>query len=1095
MNKVSITVDGREIEAQAGANLLEVAIENDIDIPHLCYDPRLEPIGSCRLCFVEIAGRPAPVPACSVKISQGMEVVTNNKTISQLRKAALELLMTEHCGDCVAPCQRACPADIDIQGFIAHLRNGNPAAAAQLIREKMPLPSICGRVCPRFCEEKCRGHLQDTPVNICGLKRYSGDYWLEKLSGQKPPLAPPSGKRVAVVGGGPAGLTAAYFLTLAGHQITLYEAGSRLGGMLRYGIPEYRLPKALLDKEIKVIADLCHQVHFNQQLGRDYTLEKLREEYDAVFVAVGCQQATQLPLENLDLPGIYTGIGFLRQVVAGNSPALGERVAVVGGGNTAMDAARTAVRLGAKEVMVLYRRSREQMPAEPVEIEEAMEEGVKFHFLTNPAGFSGKERVEAVRCVRMELGEPDSSGRRRPVEVPDSEFELPVENVIMAIGQKVDQELANSLGLAKTKWGTFEACSETMATSLPGVYAAGDCVSGAATVVEAVGAARKAAISMDCYLRGVEPPRQEPFVISRGELEDLDPAEFFQEGRAQRVEPAPLPAKQRKSNFVEYARCMTEEECKREASRCLECGCLDADSCKLRELAGEYQVDPALFGRCEKRYHVNATHPYIRHDPDKCILCGKCVELCRTVVGASALGFVNRGYDTVVKPALDRPLEDVCISCGQCVYACPTGALSVELPWVNKGPWRTEKVVDTTCVQCDTGCALQLHVGGGTLLQATSPLRHPVSEGGLCEKGSFNYQHVFSPQRLTVPKLKTAGKWRQVTWDEALDEAVERLKAIRDQHPGKVAVLVSPDLTTEEQYLAQKLARVGLKTKEIASTLPVPANLPPTGVSLADVEGSDLVVVFNTDLVRDYLVVAQRVRKYLRQGGRLAVVSKEETLLGYDAEITVPLKADRELFNYLLHGEGEFPEAARLREELDSASHSLFIVDGQSFSAEEHQALQELARARGGRILVLHQGGNVRGQLAAGVNPRLLPGAKPAGSEAGSGQPADLRAAVLVGDSDLPPALHGDKIYTVAITARQLEEADVLLPAALAVESTGSAINCEGRVQQLAAAFAPPGGKDNREIIAQLLAKLGVKQDIARQALAAEIRKAAGLDI
>ncbi len=1092
MSKATITVDGKAIEAAAGDNLLEVAINNNIDIPHMCYDPRLEPFGSCRLCFIEISGRPDPVPACSVSISDGLEVVTNSGAIRQLRKSALELLMAEHCGDCVPPCQMACPADIDIQGFVSYLRNNMPDAAARLIREKMPLPSICGRVCPRFCEHKCRGHLLDTPVDICGLKRYSGDYWLNELSGQTPQAVPRSGKRVAIVGGGPAGLTAAYYLAQEGHELVLYDGDTHLGGMLRYGIPEYRLPKELLDKEIKVITDMCHEVRLGQMLGHDFTLEQLKEEYDAVFLGVGCQQATELGLENSDLPGIYTGIGFLRDVIAGKAPQLGERVAVIGGGNTAMDAARTAVRLGVKDVMVVYRRAREQMPAEPIEIEEAIEEGVQFHFLTNPNAFIGNDKIEAVECVRMELGEPDSSGRRRPVEVPGSEFTMPVDNVIMAIGQKVDEDLAKDLPLEKTRWGTLDSCEETFTTSIPGVYAAGDCVSGAATVVEAVGTARKAAISIDHYLRGMEPPRHKPFIISRGELEDLDASEFADVQRGERVEQPHLSVEERKSSFSEYSLPLSGEQSQCEASRCLECGCQDAHNCVLRDMASEYQMDETLFGVCDKRYTVNESHPHIHHDPDKCILCGKCVLICQEVVGVSAWGFVNRGYDTVVKPSLDRPLSDVCISCGQCVYACPTGALTLDLPWIEKGPWRTEKVVETTCVQCDINCPLHLHLAGGTLLRATSPLRNPVSQGGLCEKGSFNYMPVFSSERISKPGIRINGKVKSVEWDEALELAAEKLSEIAGRQRESLAVLAAADLTNEEQYLVQKLARQVLKTNEVHSLRPLsPEVLAAGDVTLEEVENSDMAVVVDTDLVMNYLLVAQRVRKMLKKGGKLAVVGKEPTLLSYDADIWLKLRGEQLLKDVGNNG----PGASQLLDALRQAERPVIIIPGEGLSAKEHRLLKDFAKSVAAKVLYVHQGGNARGQLMMGVTPEMLPGQKQAANQAGNHVPSGIKGALVIGDcQQLPAWLNTDESFIVAISSSEVKGADIVLPLALPVESEGSVINCEGRVQHLIPAFPAPGGKNNREIIGKLMELMGTKTDDSLTAVAGEIKEETGLD-
>ncbi len=684
MAKVSLLIDGKKVMAEEGANLLEAAMAYGIDIPHLCYDPRLKPFASCRMCFVEIAGARGPVTACSTEIREGMVVTTNSEVLSSLRRMGLELLMVEHCGDCVAPCQLACPAQVDIHGFIAHLNNKQYAKAAELIKETMPLPSICGRVCPRFCEDVCRRNVVDDPVDICALKRFAGDYDLENLTSYKPQVKESTGYEVAVVGGGPAGLTAAYYLALEGHQVTLFDAGPKLGGMLRYGIPEYRLPKKLLDSEISLITDLCKEVRLGEILGKDFTLEELNKKYDAVFVGLGCQEAQGMGLDKEDTPGILKGIGFLRDVVEGHPPNVaGHRVVIVGGGNTAMDAARTALRLGAKEVVVVYRRTLAEMPANPEEITEAEEEGVKFHFLTAPVGIiPGESRVQEIECIRMVLGEPDSSGRRRPVPVKDSEFKMNVDTVIMAIGQNLEKEKAKECGLALSKWGTIEACDTTTCTPQEGVFAAGDAVLGAATVVEAVGGARKAARAIDFYLRGEEITAEpELFNCSMGELEDIDPETFGDEEKISRTRVVHLPAAERAKHFKEFNLGLTQEETARESARCLACGCQDIHECTLRKLATEYNLTTDRMGTNRREEHMahDDSSRVLTQDPNKCILCGSCVQMCHEVQGVGAFDFAFRGNKTQVMPAFNQKLgKGECTNCGQCLSVCPTGALTVK---------------------------------------------------------------------------------------------------------------------------------------------------------------------------------------------------------------------------------------------------------------------------------------------------------------------------------------------------------------------------------------------------------------------------------
>lgn len=1062
MAKVQITIDGKTYFAEAGGNFLAEALALGIDIPHLCYDSRIEPFGACRLCFVELNGR--PVPACSLKVSENMEVVTDSPQITQLRTMALELLMAEHCGDCVAPCQKACPAGIDIQGFIAHLNNGDYLNAGKLIRERMPLPSVCGRVCPRFCEDACRRNLVDQPVDIRGLKRFAGDAWLEHLGDEVPEAQPDTGFKVAVVGGGPAGLTAAYYLALAGHQVTLYDAGPELGGMLRYGIPEYRLPKQVLDREIGVITRLCKEVIIGKELGRDFTLAELQSKYDAVFLGIGCQEA-QLPgYEKQDLPGVYSGIGFLRDVAVGKPVDLGRRVAVVGGGNTAMDAARTAVRLGAEEVTVIYRRSREEMPAEPIEVEEAMEEGVKFLFLTNPKGFIGEDHVEALQLVKMDLGPADSSGRRRPVEVPGSDFTLPIDTVILALGQKVDQELISQLNVDQTKWGTF---TEAPAS---GVFAAGDCVTGAATVVEAIGAARKIALRIDAFLTGKAKGDGISFAVSRGELDQLDPAEFAAKPKLPRSATEHLGVSQRIGSFAEYDLGYTEEEARREAKRCLACGCLEAATCALRKYADQFEVKMQAFSPTPKRYELDQSHPFIHRDPNKCILCGRCVLACRELAGFGVLGFVDRGFGTTVQPALGLPLAEVCQSCGLCTTVCPTAAITVNYPWMARGPWETDQVVSTTCLQCDLGCGLEIAVTGGRITGVKSDLQHPVSGGILCPKGSFNYEFLYRG-RIAEPLVKTKGGLEPTAWDDALHLLSERLQQVKAKYgPNSIGIVASPRLANEEYRQLMHFA-AALGTTMVGSTMAGLGSLVSAQPSLEAVDTADLVIILNTNLRRDYLPAAARVDRYIKRGGTVVVVGDDH--LGFKAKDVRHIQLSRaqqeQIFTVLAEqmeiSAADLPEKARaevlalLQRHWRGNSTVVITAEG-SLSREALANLSRLFQisVKNNSMILLHKHGNLKGQLAAGIPGQEIDYEK-------------IRALVVVGDDLTPIGKARQCEFTAAVTpnrAPELEEVDVVLPGSHFLETNGTAFNVEGRLQKLAAVSSPPGGKDNSEVLSLL---------------------------
>lgn len=414
-----------------------------------------------------------------------------------------------------APCSSGCPVGIDIPAFIKFIAEGDFRKAAEKLKEQNSLPAICGRVCPQEdqCEAKCVLGKKGAPVGIGYLERFASDF--ERASGGgKIHREKPWGKKAAVIGSGPAGLTAAADLARYGHRVTLFEALHKPGGVLTYGIPEFRMPKEIIKYEVDYIKSLGVEVRGNAVIGKTFTIEELMEEFDALFIGTGAGLPYFLGIEGENSGGVYSANEFLSRVnlmKAYRFPEYktpvktGRKTVVVGGGNVAMDSARAALRLGAEEVTVIYRRSREEMPARQEEIENAEEEGIKLLLLANPVKIiaDSRNRVKAVECIRMELGEPDSSGRKRPVPVEGSNFTIEADAVIIAVGQGANPLISSSApGMKTRKGGYIITDEETGETSLKGVYAGGDIVTGAATVISAMGAARRAAAAMDKYLRG-----------------------------------------------------------------------------------------------------------------------------------------------------------------------------------------------------------------------------------------------------------------------------------------------------------------------------------------------------------------------------------------------------------------------------------------------------------------------------------------------------------------------------------------------------------------------------------------------------------------
>lgn len=691
---LNLTINGKNITVEEGTTILQAAKDNGIYIPTLCYDDAVKVYGACGLCVVEAEGIPKLLRSCSAKCSEGMVVNTESKRVVQSRKIAMELLMSAHDGDCVAPCQLNCPARTDCQGYVGLIANGEYEAALKLIKNKVSLPASIGRVCPHPCETACRRGKVDEAINIAQLKAFAADMDLNSDS-YLPEKNAPTGKKIAIIGGGPAGLTAAYRLAISGHEVTVYDMMEKMGGMLRYGIPQYRLPKEVLDNEIAIIEKLGVKMINGVKLGKDFTVASLKAQNDAVIVAVGAWKSSSMRTPGEELNGIYGGIDFLRAVALKQEINIGDKVVICGGGNTAMDACRTAVRLGAKEVYCVYRRTRNEMPAEDIEITEAEEEGVQFKFLTNPISFNGKDgKVKSVTLQLMELGEPDASGRRRPVAIEGKTEELDVDSVIVAIGQKLVNEDVSELKL--TDRGNIEADIDTFKTNIEGVFAIGDATNrGASIAIEAIGEANRCALSIDAYLNGEDIETRVPY-ISRRDEELID---FQSKEKCPARKPQVLPAAERKNNFDEVCLGYTEEDAKAEASRCLECGCKEYYKCKLLSVAQRYDIHPERFkGEMPQKYTADSNE-FIERNSAKCILCGLCVRSCKEVMNISAIGLLGRGFKTEVAPAFNLPLDQTkCTNCGLCVELCPTGALTEKSALKKQVPLKEEYSKETVTI-------------------------------------------------------------------------------------------------------------------------------------------------------------------------------------------------------------------------------------------------------------------------------------------------------------------------------------------------------------------------------------------------------------
>ncbi len=612
------------------------------------------------------------------------------------------------------------------------------------------------------------------------MKRFVADWDLSSDDPYRPVQKADRGKKIAIIGAGPGGLTAAFYLRCEGYKPAVFEKTEYPGGMLRWGIPEYRLPKKILDAEVELITRLGVAIHYNHELGRDFTLTTLKEQgYEAILLAIGAQGGMPMQVSGETLPGVVIGVDFLHQVAAGKIETIGRRVVVVGGGNTAMDAARTALRLKAKEVTILYRRTRDEMPANAIEIDEAMEEGIHFEYLAAPIALLGDQRVEKIRCIRMQLGEPDKSGRRRPVPIAGSEFELAVDNIIAAIGQNVDLECLKDETLLPeiSRWNTFVVDESTMATTIPGIFAVGDAVTGPQAAIDAIAGGGRAAKAIHHWLEtGQMPQTRKEFIVKKEDFRSQTREDFIEYKPTPRPIMPTLKPDQRIKNFKEIELGYSEKKAVEEAKRCMECGCKDLFECRLKYYAEEYSANGTLFAGSFKQLDPDDSHPFIRVEPNKCINCGRCVRICAEVQNIFAWGFVKRGFDAVIQPTFQDPLvKTKCESCGQCIQSCPTGALTEKNPHRMKpGPF-CETTLSSLCLNCSTGCETVIHQNAGQVERITGK-ENDLDCQNLCFRGRFGYFSIPANKFLNQPLRKTSsGLLETISSDQAWQELKHRL--------------------------------------------------------------------------------------------------------------------------------------------------------------------------------------------------------------------------------------------------------------------------------------------------------------------------------
>lgn len=822
---LQLHIDGKLVEAKEGQTILEAARANGIFIPTLCFlEKAEEPRQPCLMCLVEIEGI-GRARACKTPVQNGMVIQSRTKELEQFRKERLQALASVHYGDCRAPCNLTCPGGINVQGYVNLIAKGEYEAAWRLIRERNPLPVSVGRVCPRFCETRCRRVLVDEPIGINNLKRFVADYALDHGFKDDPPEQE-TGKKVAVIGGGPAGLSCAYYLRKKGHEVVIFEANEKLGGALRYWIPGYKLSKKQLDREIQGILKLGIHVKRGQRWGDAFNLQALKEQgFEAFFIATGLSKQKTLDVEGAELA--WDGLAFLRQVNEANINFLNEmktkkRILVIGGGDVAVDVARSARRLGAESVTVIYPRSRVEMSAQQRDVQEAEKEGVQFFLMAMPLKIHGEEGNHAVKVemARTILSEPDEKGLRQPVPMPGSRLFWNGDLVISALGQEGDASFKSygeiEASIALTPKNTIKSNPSTMATNVPGIFAGGDVATGSRSVIQAVAAGRRAADSIHEFLMKPLPLFESDarFNFSKGKrFEDVD-LHNFDGASLQLGEMMPVRSPERRiHDFDEAELGLSEEMARREAERCLQCGCLGLSKCSFRELAVAYKVDtnkaPTRLNR-----KIKKDHPFILVDANKCVGCSRCERSCKYDALKLELSF---NPETMLLEHSSITLTERCVSCGACVDACPTGALSKKGLAVPLFPEEVQKV-SSVCTYCGTGCSVDVVINNKAILEIKADRELPPNWGDLCVKGRFGYTFYRHPERLTVPLVRDSldEPFRETDWVEAISRVAggfERL--IREHGPDSVGILSSSRCTNEENYLLQKLARAVWLTNNV----------------------------------------------------------------------------------------------------------------------------------------------------------------------------------------------------------------------------------------------------------------------------------------